>query len=136
MLTASIVQGDIKALLEGSELCAEVSGAVYRSGYRPRDSRLEDIVVIFVDGTPSQIERGAVTLNIYVPDIAPYNDGVLVADGKRVSRIEATADKWVSSLRASRTNYKFKLLRTISTDYDAEIKQHYVVVQLGYEFKK
>lgn len=135
MLTAHKVQSDIMALLADSELCAEVSGKVYRAGYRPRDSRLEDIIVTFVTGTPSQVERGAVTLNIYVPDITPYNDGVYVEDGHRTSLIEELADRWVQSLTTSRANYKFTLLRTISTDNDEAIHQHFVVVQLEYRFK-
>lgn len=135
MLTAHKVQTDIMALLADSELCAEVSGEVYRYGYRPRDSRLEDIVVRFVTGTPSQVERGAVTLNIFVPDITPYNDGVYVEDGHRTSYIEELADRWVQSLTTSRTNYRFNLLRTISTDNDEAVHQHFVVVQLEYQFK-
>lgn len=135
MLTAHKVQSDIMALLAGSELCAEVSGKVYRAGYRPRDSRLEDIIVTFVTGTPLQVERGAVTLNIYVPDITPYNDGIYVEDGHRTSLIEEFADRWVQSLTTSRANYKFTLLRTISTDNDEAIHQHFVVVQLEYRYK-
>jgi hypothetical protein len=123
------------ALLAGSELCAELSGKVYHQGYRPRDSRLEDIVVTFVAGTPAQVERGAVTLNIFVPDITPYDNGVYVEDGSRTSHIEELADRWVQSLTLSRTNYKFKLLRTISTDNDEAIHQHFVTVQLEYRFK-
>lgn len=135
MLTAHKVQTDIKALLAGSELCVELSGEVYRQGYRPRDSRLEDIVVTFVAGTPAQVERGAVTLNIFVPDITPYDNGVYVEDGSRTSHIEELADRWVKSLTATRTNYKFNLLRTISTDNDEAIHQHFVVVQLEYQYK-
>lgn len=135
MLTASAVQSDIMALLADSELCAEVSGKVYRNGYRPRDSRLEDIIVTFVTGTPSQVERGAVTLNIYVPDITPYNNGVYVEDGLRVSQIEHLADLWVQSLKARRTNYLFNLLRTISTMREEATHEHFVVVQLEYTYK-
>lgn len=123
------------ALLADSELCAEVSGEVYRNGYRPRDSRLEDIIVTFVTGTPSQVERGAVTLNIYVPDITPYNNGVYVEDGLRVSQIEHLADLWVQSLKARRTNYLFNLLRTISTMREEATHEHFVVVQLEYTYK-
>lgn len=135
MLTAHKVQTDIIALLAESELCNGITGKVYREGYRPRDSRLEDVVVIFVSGVPAQVESGAVTLNIYVPDITPSNDGVNVEDGHRTSAIEELASVWVKGLTAHRSNYKFTLLRTISTDYDEAIKQHFVVVQLEYEYK-
>lgn len=135
MLTAHKVQDDIMALLRESELVDYVTGEVYREGYRPRDSRKEDIVVIFVTGTPEQVERGAVTLNIYVPDITPYNNGVYVEDGLRVSQIEHLADLWVQSLKARRTNYLFKLLRTISTMREEATHEHFVVVQLEYTYK-
>ena len=135
MLTAHKVQDDIMALLRESELVDYVTGEVYREGYRPRDSRKEDIVVIFVTGTPEQVERGAVTLNIYVPDITPFNNGVYVEDGLRVSQIEHLADLWVRSLKARRTNYLFNLLRTISTMREEATHEHFVVVQLEYTYK-
>lgn len=135
MLTAHKVQDDIMALLRESELVDYVAGEVYREGYRPRDSRKEDIVVIFVTGAPEQVERGAVTLNIYVPDITPYNNGVYVEDGLRVSQIEHLADLWVQSLKARRTNYRFNLLRTISTMREEATHEHFVVVQLEYTYK-
>lgn len=135
MLTAHKVQDDIMALLRESELVDYVTGEVYREGYRPRDLRKEDIVVIFVTGTPEQVERGAVTLNIYVPDITPYNNGVYVEDGLRVSQIEHLADLWVQSLKARRTNYLFNLLRTISTMREEATHEHFVVVQLEYTYK-
>lgn len=135
MLTSHKVQSDIIALLKGSRLCGAVSGDVYRKGYRPRDSHAEDIVVIFVNGIYGEVERGAVTLNIYVPDITPYNDGVFVENGRRTSDIEELASHWVESLTANKSNYKFKLLRTISTANDEAIHQHFVVVQLEYDYK-
>lgn len=135
MLTAHKVQDDIMALLRESELVDYITGEVYREGYRPRDSRKEDIVVIFVTGTPEQVERGAVTLNIYVPDITPYNNGVYVEDGLRVSQIEYLADLWAQSLKARRTNYLFNLLRTISTMREEATHEHFVVVQLEYTYK-
>lgn len=133
MLTAHKVQSDILALLAGSELSSNVSGKVYRRGYRPRDSRDEDIVVTFISGMATQVEQGAVTLNIYVPDIA-HDNGVYVEDGQRTSQIEELAARWVESL-PPRINYKFSLLRTISTDHDEAARQHYVTVQLEYVYK-
>jgi hypothetical protein len=79
------------------------------------------------------VERGAVTLNIYVPDMV-QTDGVNVEDGHRTSTIEELANAWVKSLGANMSNYKFNLLRTIHTSYDEAIKQHFVVVQLEYQF--
>lgn len=131
--TAKQVQTDIIALLRGSELATEISGEVYRNGLRPRDSRLEDAVVIFTTGLPDEIETGVVTVNIYVPDIDPYENGVLVEDGERTETLEILAQGWVDSLLGSGTNYVFELRQTIYTEAEPDINQHFVVIKLGYK---
>lgn len=136
MKTSKQVQSDIIALLKGSVLATSVSGEIYRgtpdSNYRPRDSRKEDIVVIFTTGIPSEVETGVVTVHIYVPDITPYEDGVFYEDGRRSETIEALAADWVESLTCDRSNYKFKLQQSIHTQANSDIHQHFVVVRLGY----
>lgn len=134
--TAKQVQTDIIALLQGSELAAEISGGIYRgnsqSNYRPRDSRLEDAVVIFTAGLPDEIQTGVVTVNVFVPDTDPYDNGVLVEDGQRTETLEILAQRWVDSLLGSGTNYVFELKQTIYTEAEPAINQHFVVVKLGY----
>lgn len=132
--TGKQVQGDIYQLLKDSTLYTMISGDVYRNGYRPRDSRLEDAVVIFTAGLPDQIQTGVVTVNIYVPDIDPYDNGVFVEDGRRTEELERLAQAWFDSLTAEVSCYKFKLIQTIYTEEEAEIKQHFIVVKLGYEY--
>ena len=132
--TAKEVQGDICRLLSNSSLKQAITGEVYRNGYRPRDSRKEDVVVTFTTGLPDQIQTGVVTVNIFVPDIDPYGNGVWVEDGKRTAQIERLAQEWVDSLTADRSCYKFKLQQTIYTEDEADINQHFVVVILRYEF--
>jgi len=111
-----------------------ITGDVYRYGMRPRDSRLEDAVVIFTTGVPTQVEEGVVTINIYVPDVDPYENGVLVEDGERTEELEAAAQQWVESLTTSVSNYKFRLQMAIFTEEEPEINQHFVVVRLGYQY--
>lgn len=130
--TAKQVQTDIMSMLNGSDLVSGINGSVYRNGYRPRDSRAEDIIVTFTTGLPDEIETGIVTLNIYVPDIDPYGNGVLVEDGARTDEIERFAQKWVDSLSASMSDYIFKLQQTIYTETEPDIHQHFVVVKLKY----
>jgi len=132
--TASEIQGDVYDLLRKSDLAQGLSGSVYRRGYRPRDSRLEDAEVIFTTGTPGEIESGVVTINIYCPDIDPYNNGVMVENGQRISEIEKAADNWVKTLVASRSNYLFSLKQTIHSVADREVKQHFVVIRLYYRY--
>lgn len=132
--TSKQVQGDIYRLLKGSTLYSMISGDVYRNGLRPRDSRKEDAVVIFTTGLPYQIQTGVVTVNIYVPDIDPYDNGVLVEDGERTEEIERLAQQWVDSLTTDKSCYKFRLQQTIYTEEEPDINQHFIVVKLGYEY--
>ena len=132
--TSRQVQGDIYRLLKASTLAAALSGGVYRQGYRPRDSREEDAVVIFTTGTADQVQAGVVTVNIFVPDTDPYGNGVWVEDGERTEEVERLAQEWVESLTADRSCYKFKLRQTIYTEEEPDINQHFVVVKLGYEY--
>lgn len=133
MLTASKVQTDVYNMFKGSALSSMISGAVYRAGYRPRDSRVEDAIVTFTAGTVGEVEKGVVTVNIYVPDIDPYENGVLVEDGARTDELEQAAAEWVQTLTAEKSDYKFKLSKTIYTEADRDTKQHFVVVILEYE---
>lgn len=132
--TSKQVQGDIYRLLKDSALCSMISGDVYRGGYRPRDSHLEDAVVIFTTGLPDQIQTGVVTVNIYVPDIDPYQNGVLVEDGERTETIERLAQDWVDGLTTDRSCYKFKLQQTIYTEEEPNIHQHFIVIKLKYKY--
>ena len=134
MKTASQIVGDVYQLIKADdELSTSISGNVYREGYRPRDSRLEDIVVIFTTGEEGDIQIGTVTINIYVPDIDPFSNGVLVEDGARTAELEEKAARWVSSLTADKSNYLFRLAQTIYTEAAPEINQHFVVVSLRYK---
>lgn len=132
--TSKQVQGDVYRLLKDSTLYTLISGEVYRNGYRPRDRCKEDAVVIFTTGLPDEIQTGVVTVNIFVPDIDPYNNGVWVEDGARTEELEKLADAWVESLTAEVSNYKFKLQHTIYTEEDKDIRQHFVVVKLKYKY--
>jgi hypothetical protein len=96
--TSKQIQGDVYRLLQDSVLSGMISGEVYRSGYRPRDSNREDAVVIFTTGLPDEVQTGVVTVNIYVPDTDLYGNGVLVEDGQRTEEIERLANDWVNSL--------------------------------------
>lgn len=90
--------------------------------------------MIFTTGIPNQIQTGVVTVNVFVPDIDPYDNGVMVEDGERTEQVERLAQEWVDSLTTEVSCYKFKLQQTIYTEEEAEIKQHFVVVKLKYEY--
>lgn len=133
--TSKQVQGDIYRMLRDSIMSQQLSGQIYRQGIRPRDSQKEDAVVIFTTGlSDDDIETGVVTVNIFVPDIDPYNNGVFVEDVSRVEQVEYMAQQWVNSLTCDKSCYKFRLQQTIYTEEEADIRQHFVVVKLAYEY--
>lgn len=132
--TGKQIQGDIYRMLKVSTLATAISGEVYRNGLRPRDSQKEDAIVIFTTGTPDEIQEGVVTVNIYVPDIDPYDNGVTVEDSERTEELEQLADEWVNSLTADKSCYKFRLMQTIYTEDEAAINQHFVVIKLQYRY--
>lgn len=133
--TGKQIQGDIYSLILKSEISTEISGSVYRNGYRPRDSPREDIIVTFTAGQPGQEQTGIVTVNIYVPDIDPDSNGTYVEDGQRTEQLEILAQKWIDSMNAATMPpYRFKLKNTIYTEAEPDIKQHFVVVRLEYHY--
>lgn len=133
--TAHQIQGDIKRLIESSDLARSVSGKVYRGdgegSERPRNSNLEDIVVIFTTGVPDQIHEGVVTVNVFVPDIDAYGKGDLIENGRRCEQLEVEASRWYGKLKGV-SDYLFSLEDTIHTSYAPELQQHFVVVSLRY----
>ena len=132
--TGKQIQGDIYRFLKDSTLAEQISGEVYRSGIRPRDSQQEDAVVTFTAGLPDQIQTGVVTINIYVPDIDFDDNGTWVEDGARTEEMESLAQAWVDSLTAAVSNYKFRLQQAIYTEAEPTINQHFTVVKLMYEY--
>lgn len=131
--TGKEIQTDIITLLENSSLVESVSGRVYRRGFRPRNSGLEDIVVTFTTGTTGEIQEGVVTLNIFVKDIEYNTDnGVQVENGARCAELERAAQNWVDSVKAGVSGYLFRLQTAIHTSMDSIAGEHFVVVRLAY----
>ena len=131
--TASQVQADVFGFIKGSPLAKGISGGVYKDDTRPRDSRKEDAVVVFTTGIPGDVQEGVVTINIFIPDVKPYANGVFVKDTRRCSEVEALAQQWVDSLTAEKSDYLFSLQECIHTSREQETKQHFVVVKIKYK---
>lgn len=134
MKTGGQIENDVYELLSSSKIKTLITGKLYRDiSYRPIGSTAEDAVVIFTTGLSNQVQTGIVTINIYIPDIDAFQNGVLVKDKKRCDKMEEAVNNWVSTLTAGKSKYLFALQQTIYTEQEAEIHQHFVVVKLKYK---
>ena len=139
MKTGKEIEGDILALLRSSYIVTGkagvpgIGGGVYRATMRPRDSRAEDMTVMFTTATAQQTQVGIVTVNVYVPDLLNRANGVTSEDGARCEQIERLAQDSVDWLKADKSDYLFSLERAIHTNRDPEISQSFVVVPLRFK---
>lgn len=135
-LTQTEIEDALLSLIDRSVLADAVSGVVCLEGQRPKDSRAEDIVVIFTDSLPGQTQTGTVTLNVYVPDIDPWQDGTWIKDRRRTGQIEALARNWLATLNDPSHGhcYRYYPKQSVATMGEPEINQHFVVVKIGYEY--
>lgn len=131
--TGSQIEGDIYDMIKESSLAMSLNGAVFREGYRPKDSRKEDTVVIFTAGEVEEIQWGAVTINIYIPD-QDFGDGCMRKDGERCFEVECMTQEWINSLTTDKSCYKFKNKSTVYTVPEEKIHQHIVVAVLRYDY--
>lgn len=131
-LTGQKIVSDVIALLRDTPIAEAIGGNIYRGGLRPRDSKAEDLVVIFTDADAGQFQDGTVTLNIYVPDIRNGSNGVLVSDEGRCEVLETLAQESLDLLTVARCNYWFRLRDAIHTRHDDEIDQSFIVARIGF----
>jgi hypothetical protein len=134
--TAKQIQQDFYRLLRTSNLAAEVTGDVYiGSDYgsnRPHGSQLEDIIVINPASDAEEIQSGIITINIYVPDIATPASNGLVENQSRCAELEIAANVWLDEIVGT-TEYRLRLAQAVSTNYHAEINQHFVVLKIRFD---
>jgi len=127
------IQTDVYKLLQNSSLKSAVNGKVYQNGLRPRDSKAEDMVVIFTTGLSGQVQTGVITIHVFVPQISNVSNGVLQPNLIRVNTLEKEAQAFVDSLTASMSDYKFMQWKTIASIQDDELKQTIIVIQLKFK---
>ena len=134
MKTGQQIVTDFIALIRGTSLASAIGGSIYRGGTRPRDSKAEDLVVIFTTADAEQFQEGVVTLNIFVPDIPTSQNGVLLQNSARCEEIEGVAQESVGQLTAATSDYRIRLRNAISTNRDEEIGQSFVSVSIRFSY--
>lgn len=129
--TGQQIEDDVYNLLIDSPLSSMISGAVYKFGLRPMNSLAEDAVVQFVTGLDGATQEGSLVVNIYVPDVEVFDDGVYRRDIARCTQIEIESSTWVESLPVG--EYIFSTAATTQTFQEESIKQHFISIRLKYK---
>ncbi len=124
--TGSEIEQDVYELLS-SEMQGFIRGTVYLRGGRPINAKTEDAVISFMTGIDAQMQTGALTINVYVPN--PENG--VTKNHKRCVEVERfmqnLIEKW-----SVKSEYHFWLGQTINTFSEDKINQHFVNVKLKY----
>lgn len=125
------VLNDLYPLLAESELIGMITGNLYPDGtMRPADSALEDAVLAFKSGTNGQIQEGAVTLNIYVPDIDNGSGGRM----KHFERTLAISRKAIELFDQKVLGpYLFSFGNMVQTFPEEALGQHVVSIDLRFK---
>ena len=129
--TAKEIQGALYGALRLSAVAEEMSGEVYHSGTRPRDSRLEDAVVRFVAGIGGQLQQGTLCVTLHVADTDPWQNGVTVEDMERTALFERLLTDWAMGL-GIRDGILWELRETPQTYPDEARGEHFVSLRLSY----
>lgn len=98
MKTGGEIEADFYSAIQNTELAKSVSGKVYRSDFRPRNSKKEDIIVRFTAVTSGQMQDGVVTVLVFVPDIDVRSVGEKRRNSARLSELETAAADMMDGL--------------------------------------
>lgn len=124
------VEEDIFKLVKSSAIASAIGGNIYRNGMRPFNSRNEDVVIVFLTGTDSQIQSGIVNINAYVPDI-DMGVQLLVKNISRCKALGIILKDLPASMKSDL--YRFTLDSMIQTFEEKDINQHYVNARLKFQ---
>jgi len=132
--TGTEIMLDFYTMLSNSSIVDEISGKIYYDGQRPRDSVLEDIIIIFTEADAAQVQSGTITLNLYVPFIYNSSDGVAVDNTYRCKVLERLMSDTIDTFTAAKSNYKIKLKKAIHSQRDEDINQSFITARLDFSF--
>lgn len=109
-----------------------IKGKYYRDGLRPPDNvnTSEDCIVIFKAGIDGDIQRGYITINIYVPNIT-YN-GRKIKDIGRCEFLESALNTFAENLFIP--EYKIEREGTIKTYNVYDTEEHFVSLEIKYNY--
>lgn len=129
--TEQEIERDFFAMVRQSSLGRSIKGGIYRSEMRPNGAISEDIVIKLLAGTNGQIQRGIITLNVYVPDVPYLNDGRNVPNHSRISELQGLVNEFIAGQSA--TEYQTTPDEMPRTESAEEIGQHYIYTRIHFK---
>lgn len=116
----------------GTFFKGKISGELYPSDTRPRDSELEDAVIIASSPSPDQFQQGRVRILIYVRDI-DNGSGRPVKDAERLQELEQLGEPIMELLNDTLLEYAFTFLTAPDTGHDPATPEHFVNIHLQFK---
>lgn len=109
-----------------------IKGQYHRDGTRPPGNvaTSEDCLVIYKTGIDGDIQKGYVTINVYVPNIS--FDGRKIKDIGRCGVIESSLNQFAETVRLD--GYMIEREGTIKTFQVFETDEHFVHLELKYNY--
>ena len=110
----------------------KISGELYPSDTRPRDSVVEDAVIAASTPSPDQYQEGRVRILIHVPDI-DNGSGRPVKDAARLQELEQLGEPIVDLLNERLLDYAFGFFTAPDNGHDPATSEHFVNIHLQYK---
>lgn len=128
--TAQQIENDVYTLLSSSNIVSSISGGIYMSEKRPKDSMMEDIIVEHPTVMANQEQIGIININTYIPDY--LDNGMWNKDTERCSELEPLLQELIDTLFYDCTEYDFTLDKAITIFNEEPIHQHFINVRLHF----
>lgn len=109
----------------------KITGALYMSETRPRDSRQEDAVIAAGEPSGQQIQKGRVRILIFVHDI-DNGTGAPVPNLERIQELEALGQEIIDTLHDHLPDYSFEFLTAPYSGHNPDVREHFVNIHLQY----
>lgn len=120
MITDIEIKDGFHALLQGTALAGEVTGKIFKRT-RPKNARLEDIVVSVLANETGQRQEAVVNVNVYVSDIV--TDGQTEEDTRRLRLLSRLAAETLECGRIGGARFILSSQRVFAVP---ETKEHVI----------
>ena len=133
MKTGGQVETDFYRAAKKTELSRKISGEVYRDGFRPRNSKKEDIIIRLTTLSVGQLQEGVLTILVFVPDSEVSGKGNLKRNITKLNKFEELGEKAVEEIRQELSEYQKVELQTGIQSYPDSNEEHFVSIKISFQ---